>query len=243
MGEVDLRQTLPPLSAGPGTGPGPLPTFPPYRGKINVRKPPALRRELRYVHPMTHYTLFETTVGWAGLAWNDKGLVGVHLPEPEPESARRGFLRRHPGAVEAAPTPQIEHAIAGIRALLTGEANPLLDIPLDLARVPEFHARVYAIARSIPPGETLTYGEIATRLGDRLLARDVGAALGRNPWPIVVPCHRVTAAGGKLGGFSARGGVNTKVRLLAIEGAKVLQPQPARSPTARPASPQADLFS
>ena len=243
MGEVDLRQTLPPLSAGPGTGPGPLPTFPPYRGKINVRKPPALRRERTYSLAMTQYALFETAIGWAGVAWADKGLVGVHLPEPQAETARRSFLRRHPGAVEAAPTPQIDHAIAGIRALLTGEANPLLDIPIDIDRVPEFNARVYAVTRAIPPGETMTYGEIAVWLGDRLLARDVGAALGRNPWPIIVPCHRVTAAGGKLGGFSARGGVNTKVRLLAIEGARVLQPQPARSPAAGPASPQADLFS
>ena len=191
---------------------------------------------------MAQYALFETAIGWAGVAWADKGLVGVHLPEPEAETARRSFVRRHPGAVEAAPTPEIEHAIAGIRALLSGQANPLRDIPIDIDRVPEFNARVYEIARSIPPGETLTYGEIAVRLGDRLLARDVGAALGRNPWPIVVPCHRVTAAGGKLGGFSARGGVNTKVRLLALEGAQVLQPRPAKAPAAKPATPPADLF-
>ena len=113
----------------------------------------------------------------------------------------------------------------------------LLDVAIDLAQVPEFNARVYAIARAIPPGETLTYGEIAVRLGDKLLARDVGAALGRNPWPMVVPCHRVTAAGGKLGGFSARGGVDTKVRLLTIECAAVGPPRPPRA-----ASPQADLF-
>ncbi|HEX2818470.1 MAG TPA: MGMT family protein, partial [Phenylobacterium sp.] len=111
----------------------------------------------------------------------------------------------------------------------------------DIARVPEFNARVYEIARAIPPGETLTYGEIAVKLGDRLLARDVGAALGQNPWPIVVPCHRVTAAGGKLGGFSARGGVNTKVKLLAIEGAAVLQPPPPKPPKAQPAA-QPSLF-
>ena len=190
---------------------------------------------------MIQYALFETAIGWAGVAWADRGLVGVHLPEPGAEVARRSFLRRHPGAVEAAPTPQIDHAIAGIRDLMAGGANPLLDIAIDIARVPDFNARVYAIARAIPPGETLTYGEIAVRLGDRLLARDVGAALGRNPWPIVVPCHRVTAAGGKLGGFSARGGVNTKVRLLAIEGAQVLQP-PAAKPAAKPPSPQPDLF-
>ena len=189
---------------------------------------------------MTRYTIFETAIGWAGIAWADKGLVGAYLPEPERESARKSFLRRFPDAVEAEPTADAAHAIAGIRELLSGQANDLTDIAIDIARVPEFNARVYQIARAIPPGETRAYGEIAVELGDKLLARDVGAALGPNPWPIVVPCHRVTAAGGKLGGFSARGGVNTKVRLLAIEGAKVLQPPP---PKLRPRqAPQPSLF-
>lgn len=199
--------------------------------------PPAGGADNRYIRPMTQYTLFETAIGWAGLAWGENGLVGCHLPDADPEVARRSFLRKRPDAVEAPPTPQIEAAIAGIRALLSGERPDLLDIPIDLGRVPEFNARVYEIARAIPPGETLTYGEIAARLGDRLLARDVGAALGQNPWPIVVPCHRVTAAGGKLGGFSARGGVSTKVKLLEIEGAAVVAPPPPK-----PAPPQPDLF-
>jgi methylated-DNA-[protein]-cysteine S-methyltransferase len=186
---------------------------------------------------MTQYTLFDTAIGWAGLAWSDKGLVGCHLPDVDPETARRSFLRKNPEAVEAPPTPDIAKAITDIRALMAGERPDLLDVVIDIARVPEFNARVYAIARAIPPGETLTYGEIAARLGDKLLARDVGAALGQNPWPIVVPCHRVTAAGGKLGGFSARGGVNTKVRLLQIEGAAVVAPPPPKA-----APPQADLF-
>ena len=169
---------------------------------------------------MTQYTLFETAIGWAGVAWGERGLVGVHLPEREAESTRRGFLKRFPDAVEGEPPAAVGEVIARIRALLAGEKIDFADAPLDLARVPEFNARVYAIARAIPPGETLTYGEIAVKLGDKLLARDVGQALGQNPWPIVVPCHRVTAAGGKPGGFSARGGVNTKLKLLAIEGAK-----------------------
>jgi methylated-DNA-[protein]-cysteine S-methyltransferase len=190
---------------------------------------------------MTSYTLFETTIGWAGLAWADKGLVGAYLPEADRENARRSFLRRFPDAAETEPTPMVEAAIAGIRELLAGEPNALLDVPIDIARVPDFNARVYEIARAIPPGETLTYGEIAVKLGDKLLARDVGAALGQNPWPIVVPCHRVTAAGGKLGGFSARGGVNTKVKLLAIEGAAVLQPPPPKAAKAQ-ASGQRSLF-
>jgi methylated-DNA-[protein]-cysteine S-methyltransferase len=190
---------------------------------------------------MISYTLFETAIGWAGLAWGDKGLVGAYLPEAERENARRSFLRRYPDAIETAPTEMVADAIAAIRELLTGQHTDLTHVLIDIARVPEFNARVYEIARAIPPGETLTYGEIAVKLGDRLLARDVGAALGQNPWPIVVPCHRVTAAGGKLGGFSARGGVNTKVKLLAIEGAAVLQPPPPKPPKAQPAA-QPSLF-
>jgi methylated-DNA-[protein]-cysteine S-methyltransferase len=189
---------------------------------------------------MTSYALFETAIGWAGLAWGENGLVAAHLPESTPESARRSFLRRFPDAVEAPPPAYVRDAIGGIAELLQGKPADLTGIPIDIARVPAFNAKVYEIARAIPPGETLTYGEIAVKLGDRLLARDVGAALGQNPWPIVVPCHRVTAAGGKLGGFSARGGVNTKVRLLAIEGAKVLEPaprKPAKPPPAGAAQP------
>jgi methylated-DNA-[protein]-cysteine S-methyltransferase len=189
---------------------------------------------------MTQYTLFETEIGRAGLAWNDKGLVGVHLPEREPDTSRRSFVRRFPGAVEAPAPDTLAPTIAGIQALMRGEKADLSTAPLDLARVPEFNARVYEIARAIPPGATLTYGEIAARLGDKLLARDVGAALGQNPWPIVVPCHRVTAANGKPGGFSARGGVNTKLKLLTIEGAAFVQPPP---PKAKPApAPQPSLF-
>src|SRR6201999_610575 len=117
-----------------------------------------------------------------------------------------------------------------IRALMEGEPVDLTGVPIEIERVPEFNAKVYEIARAVPPGETITYGAIAEKLGDKLLARDVGAALGQNPWPIVVPCHRVTAAGGKPGGFSARGGVNTKLKLLTIEGAAFVQPAPPKPP-------------
>ena len=113
----------------------------------------------------------------------------------------------------------MQAAIDGIVALLRGEPRDLASIALDMEQVPPFNRRVYEVARTIPPGSTMTYGEIAVRLGDRLLARDVGQALGQNPFAIVVPCHRVVAAGGKAGGFSARGGVKTKLRMLAIEGA------------------------
>ncbi|HVM99412.1 MAG TPA: methylated-DNA--[protein]-cysteine S-methyltransferase [Caulobacteraceae bacterium] len=171
---------------------------------------------------MIRYAIFETAIGWASIAWNDKGLVAVRLPERDPEGTRRAVLKRFPEAVERDPVgegwgPLIE----GVRALMRGEKADLSAERLDLDRTSDFNARVYEIARQVPPGETTTYGEIAFRLGDRLLARDVGVALGQNPWPIVVPCHRVTAAGGKLGGFSAPGGARTKLKLLAIEGAAV----------------------
>ena len=192
---------------------------------------------------MTQYTLFETVIGWAGVAWGSSGLVGMHLPDVDAETARRSFLRKLSNATEAEPTPAVAKVIADVRELLSGKSVDLLDAPLDIARVPEFNAKVYAIARAIPPGETLTYGEIATRLGDKLLARDVGAAMGANPWPIVVPCHRVTAAGGKLGGFSARGGADTKLRLLTIEGAAIATAPPATTRRAKPQpAPQTDLF-
>ncbi len=169
---------------------------------------------------MTQCTLFETSLGWAGLAWTQAGLVGVWLPAPDPAKIRASIRRRQPEATEGQPQPSVAAVIANIRELLAGGRPDFADTALDLSRTPEFHARVYEIARAIPPGETLTYGEVAERLGDKRLARQVGAALGQNPWPIVVPCHRVTAAGGKLGGFSAPGGAATKLRLLAIEGAK-----------------------
>jgi methylated-DNA-[protein]-cysteine S-methyltransferase len=168
---------------------------------------------------MVEFTVFETAIGWAGLAWADKGLVGVHLPEAIAETTRASFYRRFPDAVEAASPAGLEPVIGAIQGLMRGEKTDLSGAVIDVGRVPDFNARVYEITRAISPGETLTYGDIAVKLGDRLLARDVGVALGQNPWPIVVPCHRVTAAGGKLGGFSARGGVQTKIRLLNIEGA------------------------
>jgi methylated-DNA-[protein]-cysteine S-methyltransferase len=119
----------------------------------------------------------------------------------------------------------VQHAIDGITALLAGEKCALTDIVIDDEGQAEFNRRVYAIVRKVPPGATITYGEIAERLGDKALARAVGQAMGENPTPIVMPCHRVLAAGGKTGGFktggfSAPGGVVTKLQLLTIEGAQ-----------------------
>jgi methylated-DNA-[protein]-cysteine S-methyltransferase len=144
----------------------------------------------------------------------------VQVHNASERATRASLLRRFPDAQEVAPLPAVQRAIDGIVALLRGEPSDLSDVTIDVDKVPEFNRKVYDIARSIPPGATLTYGEIAERLGDKLLARDVGQALGQNPIPLIVPCHRVLAAGGKTGGFSAPGGVISKLRLLTIEGAQ-----------------------
>jgi len=166
------------------------------------------------------FTLFDTAIGRCGIAWSERGVVGIQLPEASEPATRARVRARFPGAREDAPPPAVERALADIAALLSGEARDLSAIALDMERVPAFHRRVYEVARTIPPGETLSYGSIATRLGLPGAARAVGQALGRNPFAIVVPCHRVLAAGGKAGGFSANGGVGTKLRLLAIEHAQ-----------------------
>jgi methylated-DNA-[protein]-cysteine S-methyltransferase len=167
------------------------------------------------------YTLFEIAIGRCGIAWSEAGIVGLWLPESDDAKLRARLRRRHPEAVESTPGPAVREAIALIVALLSGRRAELAAINLDMSRASDFERTVYAVARTIPPGETLTYGDIAERLGDRLLSRDVGQAMGRNPFPIVVPCHRVVAANGRLGGFSAPGGAETKRRMLAIEGAAV----------------------
>jgi methylated-DNA-[protein]-cysteine S-methyltransferase len=166
------------------------------------------------------YTLFATAIGVCGVAWSARGIVGVELPQSGERETRARLLRRFPGAIDEPPPPAVQSAIDGMVALLGGEARDLTAVVLDLDGLPTFDLGVYRIARTIPPGETLTYGEIAIGLGEPGAARAVGRALGANPFPIVVPCHRVLGAGGKVGGFSARGGVATKARLLSIEGAR-----------------------
>lgn len=161
---------------------------------------------------------FDTAIGCLGIAWSDRGVVGVQLPEASESATRARTRRRFPEATEEVPPAAIKAAIEGIVALLAGEpAGDLRGIDLDLRAVSEFESAVYRVARAIPPGETLTYGEIAERLEDPGAARAVGQALGANPIPIIIPCHRVLAAGGRAGGFSAPGGVRTKLELLEIE--------------------------
>ena len=164
------------------------------------------------------FALFDMAIGVCGVAWRERGLVRVLLPEVGGAPARAQLAKRFPDIAEAVPPPQIQQVMDRIVALMQGELVDLSDAPLDQHIVSAFERQVYAIALAIPPGKTMTYGEIAVRLGDKLLAQRVGQAMGHNPWPIVVPCHRVLGAGGKMVGFSAPGGVSTKERMLAIEG-------------------------
>ena len=168
---------------------------------------------------MIEFTLFDTAIGRCGMAWSRRGVVRVQLPGTREGETSARLARHCPGAVEAAAPARIEPAIEGIVALLGGGRRDLSWALLDLEGVPLFHRRVYEVVREIPPGWLLTYGEVAARLGLPGSARAVGQALGRNPVAILVPCHRVVAAGGRAGGFSAGAGVATKRRLLAIEGA------------------------
>jgi methylated-DNA-[protein]-cysteine S-methyltransferase len=165
--------------------------------------------------------LFDTAIGPCGIAWTDVALAAVQLPEATPAGTLRRLLRYVGEEVPQGDPPGfVQAAIVRVQALLAGAKDDLSDLPLDLQDVPDFHRRVYEITRAIPPGEVLTYGEVARRLGEPGAARAVGQALGKNPFAPVIPCHRVLAAGGKSGGFSAEGGANTKLRMLEIEGTR-----------------------
>jgi len=168
------------------------------------------------------FTLFDTPIGICSLVWQDDNVVGLRLPEASPAATRARIARRWTGAEEQAPPPAMQAVIDRVLKLLAGEKIDLGDVPLDFGDSPDFHKRAYAIARTIPPGQTMTYGEIARRLGEPHESREVGQAMGRNPIAILMPCHRVLGSDGKMGGFSANGGVATKRRILEIEGAAAL---------------------
>jgi methylated-DNA-[protein]-cysteine S-methyltransferase len=163
------------------------------------------------------FTLFDTALGPCGIVWTANGIAGVNLPEGTEEKTRARVQKRFAEAEESTPTPEIGKIIGDIVALIAGEYIDFSTVTLDHAPLPEFSKRVYEIVRTIPIGQTLTYGDIAKALGDVALSREVGQAMGRNPTPVIMPCHRVVAASGKTGGFSAPGGVDTKMKLLSIE--------------------------
>src|SRR6185369_2480748 len=168
--------------------------------------------------PATGFTVFDTPIGACGVAWSARGIAGVQLPEARESATRTRMKKRFPQAEEGAPPRHVAGAIREIRALLSGKTADLSGIALDTADVSPFYLRVYEAARAIPAGRTRSYGEIVTAIGSPSSARAVGQTLERNPFPIVVPCHRVMAAGGKTGGFTAEGGTKTKLRMLALEG-------------------------
>jgi methylated-DNA-[protein]-cysteine S-methyltransferase len=163
------------------------------------------------------FAIFGTALGHCGIVWTDHGIAGVDLPAGSEEKTRARLRKRFPEAEEAQPSPEIQKIIDAVVALIAGEKIDFSQVTLDHAPLPEFSRRVYEIVRTIPIGHTLTYGDIAKKLGDVSLSREVGQAMGKNPTPIIMPCHRVVAASGKTGGFSAPGGVDTKMKLLSIE--------------------------
>jgi methylated-DNA-[protein]-cysteine S-methyltransferase len=165
------------------------------------------------------YTIFDTTVGRCGIAWGQAGIAGVLLPEAREIETRRRLLRQHSDARELRPPPWVEIAIEGIVALLRSQSADFSEVALDMHGVSPFNRRVYALTRSIPRGETMTYGEVAKRLGASGALHAVGQAITRNPYPIIIPCHRVLAAPGETNGLCSNGGIITKRRLLSLEGA------------------------
>lgn len=165
------------------------------------------------------FFIFPTAIGEVAIAWRGERVVGTFLPEASAEALRARVQRRLPGAAEAAPPTFVANLADKIVALLAGGRPDFSDAPLALDGLPELERSVYRAALAIPAGTTLTYGALAEAIGAPGAARAVGAALGRNPFPIVIPCHRILAASGS-GGFSAPGGASTKLKLLQIEKAK-----------------------
>jgi len=165
------------------------------------------------------FALFDSAIGRCAIGWSEHGIACMQLPEANVRETQNRVCQVLPGARPAAPPAFVGSAIAGIVAVLRGKSDNLSFVQLDMRNVAPFHQQVYEVTRRVPPGATVTYGDIAIRLGVPGAARAVGRALGRNPFAIIVPCHRVLAANGKLCGFSAHGGTATKLRLLTIEGA------------------------
>jgi methylated-DNA-[protein]-cysteine S-methyltransferase len=169
-----------------------------------------------------HYLIFETTSSFCGIAWSDTGITRFQLPAKSAEGAERMMQRRAPEAEPGVPTPMLGEAVAAVRRYFEGNETDFAQLELDLGGQDEYFKRVYAAVRRIKWGQTTTYGTLARELGGGPeTARDVGRAMAGNPIPLIIPCHRVLAAGGKTGGFSAPGGATTKIRMLELEGVQV----------------------
>jgi methylated-DNA-[protein]-cysteine S-methyltransferase len=165
------------------------------------------------------YSLFETAIGRCGIAWRGDAVVAFALPGEDDAATAAALTRRCPGCLPDQPSPAIGAAVVAVRRLLAGERADLRFIRVDLSAVSPFERSVLERLREVEPGQTVTYGELAERVGNLGAARAVGVAMARNPVPVIIPCHRVLAGGGRSGGFSAPGGVSAKFRLLEIERA------------------------
>ncbi len=176
-----------------------------------------------------HYSGLETALGYCAIAWNDFGVTRFQLPGQNAGETERLLLRRTPLAERGAPPPMVAEVITAVTRYCRGEAVDFRDVPIDLADQDAFFQQIYAALRRVGWGSTTTYGSLAQEAGaGQEAAREVGQAMAKNPVPLIIPCHRVLAAGGKLGGFSAPGGSDTKVRMLELEGVRFGPPKPAQ---------------
>lgn len=175
------------------------------------------------------YLIFETAGGFCGIAWNDVGITRFQLPTKSAESTERLLQRRLPQAERGTPPPEIREAVGAVKRYFAGERVDFSSLRLDLEDQDDFFKEIYAAARRVGWGHTTTYGAIARELGaGPQAARDVGQAMAKNPVALIIPCHRVLAAGGKIGGFSAPGGSTSKARMLELEGVRLTPPEPAQ---------------
>ena len=175
------------------------------------------------------YSIFETAAGFCGIAWSERGIARFQLPTKSAETTERLLLRRVPVAEPNQPPPAIAEAVAEVKRYFEGKETDFSDLKLDLEDQGMLFKQIYAATRKIPWGRTTTYGALAKELGaGPEMARDVGQAMAKNPVALIIPCHRVLAAGGKVGGFSAPGGASTKLRMLELEGVHIGPPEPAQ---------------
>ncbi len=175
------------------------------------------------------YTIFETVLGFCGIGWNSVGITRFQLPTRTAEAAEHLMLRRAPDATPSTPPAKVAGTIEAAKRYFAGEAIDFSDVELDLEGQDDFFRRIYDAARRVGWGRTTTYGTLAKALGaGPEAARDVGQAMAKNPVPLIIPCHRVLAAGGRLGGFSAPGGATAKARMLELEGVSLAPPPPAQ---------------
>jgi methylated-DNA-[protein]-cysteine S-methyltransferase len=178
---------------------------------------------------MDSYLVFETAAGFCGIAWNTVGITRFQLPARTAQATARNMLRRLPAAEPGIPTPEVGEAVAAAQRYFAGEQIDFSGFQVDLDGQDAFFQRIYVATRRLGWGQTTTYGSLAKELGaGPEVARDVGQAMARNPVPLIIPCHRVLAAGGKVGGFSAPGGSVAKANMLRLEGVHVAPPPPVQ---------------